>query len=240
MQGELGPFGLDLVVGGVPALPRVRGDPVEIGAVTDEILGRRERGLRLRGEPLAAGRPEPDDDDLAAGRARGRARPRRVRLGCSRAPGSARAPPTCTGRWPGRRRASGEIRCAPVVARSTYQASSSRPAVASASRTPVNVRPSLRIAAESVRGEPRREDVRRQRPGQDGEDLVALDHRPPELGGGAGRSTSRPAPPRRGSGRRAACACACTSRRRTGRPRRGRRRRGPASRCAARRSAAAS
>ncbi len=45
---------------------------------------------------------------------------------------------------------SGAVRCLPVVARSTYHASSSRPAASSAVRTPLNVRPSFMTAAESV------------------------------------------------------------------------------------------
>ncbi len=46
--------------------------------------------------------------------------------------------------------ATGTMRCPPIDARSTYTASSSRPAWASAARTAGKVRPSFMIAAPSV------------------------------------------------------------------------------------------
>ncbi len=70
VEGELGTFGLDLVVRAVPDLARAVRHPVEVGGVADEVLGGGERAPRLGGEPERAGRAGADHDDLA-GRYRG-------------------------------------------------------------------------------------------------------------------------------------------------------------------------
>ena len=136
LQRERGPLGLHPVVGGVPALARVGRHPVQVGAVADQVVGGGQRGLRLGGQPRA-GRP-------------GRARPRPPRRGAPAAL-AARAARRGPGVPPGSGSSASEKygtlvrvdlgqrrRCAaaPVVARSTYQASSSRPASVQRRRAP--------------------------------------------------------------------------------------------------------
>ena len=179
VEGERGALGLDLVVRAVHALTRVRGHAGDVGGVADDVVRLGEGGGRLRGEAVAGAGAEADDGDDPGGRA-GRRRgfaatecKRRsacwyssltvASLGTRAASPSARAASvvaTCTrdgtiptekyGTDSGSTSVNRSWRSSVVLARSTYRASSARPARRSAARTPVNVRPSFITAAASV------------------------------------------------------------------------------------------
>ncbi len=61
-----GALGLDAVIARVAALAAPLGNPRQIGVVADQLVGGRQLGLRVRGQPLRPRRPDPDDRHSAA------------------------------------------------------------------------------------------------------------------------------------------------------------------------------
>ena len=154
-----GPFRLHPVVARVPALAGVGRHAVEVGAVADEVVGRRQHRRDLRGQPVPA-RP-----------GRCRRRPPRPRSARPRPPSAAAAADRAgqqRDREVGHRRRVdvGELgRALPVGRRPLDVERPSRPASATASRTVVNVRPSFSTAAESVSARRRASSSRGSVPG---------------------------------------------------------------------------
>ena len=66
LQGKPGAVHFDAIVAGVGALVRPQGEPLDIGAIADDIARRRDRRARLRRHPFGRTRAEPDNRDAPA------------------------------------------------------------------------------------------------------------------------------------------------------------------------------